>query len=138
MELILHNADEYLHTSEPGVLRLPNDADVTALASTHTLADVQRIELVFPKFTDGRAFSQAVALRRRLGFAGDIRATGDVLADQLLQMKRCGFSSAELRVDQRLDIAQRELARFDDFYQGDAQTVAPRFARAPINAAEAA
>jgi uncharacterized protein (DUF934 family) len=32
---------------------------------------VDRIELHFPKFTDGRAFSQAVLLRRRLA----LRAT---------------------------------------------------------------
>ena len=56
-----------------GVLAVTNDTDVQTLA----LAGVQRIELVFPKFADGRAFSQAFELRRRLGFAGVIRATGD-------------------------------------------------------------
>jgi 3'-phosphoadenosine 5'-phosphosulfate sulfotransferase (PAPS reductase)/FAD synthetase len=38
-----------------------------------------------PKFSDGRAFSQAYLLRRRRKFAGDIRATGDVLVDQLFR-----------------------------------------------------
>ena len=47
--------------------------------------------------TDGRAFSQAWLIRRRLRFAGDIRATGDVLVDQLVQMQRSGFSSAVLK-----------------------------------------
>jgi uncharacterized protein (DUF934 family) len=41
------------------------------------------VELHFPKFTDGRAYSQAFLLRRRLGFSGEIRAIGDVLVDQL-------------------------------------------------------
>ena len=62
-----------------------------------SLDGVERIDLHFPKFTDGRAFSQAFLLRRRLGFQGDIRATGDVLIDQLVQMQRTGFSSAVLR-----------------------------------------
>jgi uncharacterized protein (DUF934 family) len=77
------------------VLQLANDAD--PLAIEVCLADIERIDLNFPKFTDGRAYSQAFLLRRRLGFTGDIRATGDVLIDQLVQMERTGFSSAVLK-----------------------------------------
>ena len=77
-------------------LQLPNDADPMAAS----LDGVQTIELHFPTFSDGRAFSQALMLRRRCGFTGDIRAVGDVLVDQLSQMQRCGFSSAVLRADQ--------------------------------------
>ena len=44
-----------------------------------SLAGIESIELDFPKFTDGRAFSQAFLLSRRLGFKGEIVATGDVL-----------------------------------------------------------
>jgi hypothetical protein len=84
----------------------------------------------FPKFSDGRAFSQAFLLRRRLGFTGEIRATGDVLVDQVLQMQRSGFDSAVLRADQDAGVARRQLQRFDGFYQGDAVVVAPRFASA--------
>ena len=109
----------------PGVLVLANDAD--ALAAS--LEGVTRIDLHFPGFADGRAFSQAVILRRRLGFQGDIRATGDVLIDQVQQMSRTGFSSAELRADQSLDKARAQLQRFPDFYQGDAHQARPRFAR---------
>ena len=79
------------------VLELPNDADPREVS----LDGVDRVDLQFPKFSDGRAFSQAFALRRRLGFRGDIRATGDVLIDQLVQMQRTGFSSAVLRADQQ-------------------------------------
>ena len=114
--------------AEPDVLRLPNDADPRAMATSGALDGVTRIELVFPKFTDGRAFSQAFLLRRRLGFAGDLRAVGDVLVDQLPQMQRSGFSSAVLRADQSLDVARRQLARFDGYYQGDAVQTQPRFA----------
>ena len=108
------------------VLTLANDADPRTVA----LADVARIELNFPKFTDGRAYSQAFLLRRRLGFKGEIRATGDVLVDQLVQMERTGFDSAVLRADQDLAVAQSQFARYKAFYQGDAVTVAPVFARA--------
>ncbi|TFI41037.1 DUF934 domain-containing protein, partial [Diaphorobacter sp. DS2] len=72
-------------------LQIANDADLAALAAEGALEGVQRIELQFPKFTDGRAYSQALLLRRRYRFAGDIRATGDVLIDQLVHMHRSGF-----------------------------------------------
>ena len=117
-------------TDAPGAtVVLPNDADPLTLA----LDGVQRIELNFPKFTDGRAYSQAFLLRRRRGFTGEIRATGDVLIDQLVQMQRTGFDTAVLRAD--LDrpgvdaLIERQSARFPAFYQGDAVTAAPLFAR---------
>ena len=65
-------------------LQIANDAELTDIVASGALQGVERIELHFPKFTDGRAFSQAVLLRRRHGFAGDLRATGDVLIDQLV------------------------------------------------------
>ena len=106
------------------VLEISNDSDPAEV----NLQDVDRIHLYFPKFTDGRAYSQAYLLRRRLGFTGDIRATGDVLVDQLLQMQRSGFSSAVLRADQNLFHAQRQLAHVANFYQGDAVQAQPLFA----------
>lgn len=108
------------------VLQLANDADPRSLA----LDGVQRIDLHFPKFSDGRAYSQALLLRRRLGFRGELRATGDVLVDQVVQMQRCGFDSAVLRADQDLAVAQRQFGHIEAFYQGDARTSAPLFARA--------
>ena len=110
----------------PGVLALANDAD--ALAAS--LEGVTRIDLHFPKFTDGRAYSQAFLLRRRRGFTGEIRATGDVLVDQVVQMQRTGFSSAVLRADQDLGHARRQFGHFARCYQGDAVTVAPHFKEA--------
>lgn len=110
------------------VIELANDADPRALS----LAGIECIVLNFPKFTDGRAFSQAFLLSRRLGFKGEIRATGDVLADQLAQMERSGFTSAVLRADQNLAAAQRVLSNYPGYgvgrYQGDAVHVNPPFA----------
>ena len=70
-------------------------------------------------------------LRRRLGFAGELRATGDVLIDQLLLMQRSGFDSAVLAEGANMAAAQRQFAVFDEFYQGDALQTQPRFARHP-------
>jgi uncharacterized protein (DUF934 family) len=107
------------------VLVLPNDAD----ALTVPLEGVARVELDFPKFTDGRAFTQARLLRQRRGFTGDIRATGDVLVDQLVQMHRTGFSSAVLKEGKDPADAERQFARYAAFYQGDAVVKQPLFAR---------
>lgn len=107
-------------------IALANDADPRTLK----LEGVDRIDLHFPKFTDGRAFSQAFLLRRRLGFVGEIRATGDVLTDQLVQMQRTGFDAAVLRADQDLNNAQTQFERYRGFYQGDAVHPQPRFAAA--------
>jgi uncharacterized protein (DUF934 family) len=109
----------------PNVLVLANDADVLAVA----LDGVDRVELNFPKFTDGRAYSQAYLLRRRRKFAGDIRATGDVLIDQLVQMQRTGFSSAVLKEGKDPAEAARQFALFAAFYQGDVIEHRPLFAR---------
>lgn len=108
------------------VLLLANDVDPREAS----LDGVQTVVLNFPAFTDGRAFSQAFLLRRRLGFSGHIRATGDVLIDQLQQMQRSGFSQAVLRADQDLTIGEGLLKRFSAFYQGDAITPRPHFASA--------
>lgn len=108
--------------AQPDTLVLDNSAD----AQTASLEAVTCVKLHFPKFTDGRAYSQAFVLRRR-GFQGDIRATGDVLVDQLLQMQRSGFTSAVLRADQDALLAARLLTQFDGFYQGDARQRNPHF-----------
>jgi uncharacterized protein (DUF934 family) len=115
--------DNVTESKELHAMTLANDADTATL----NLQGVVRIDLHFPKFTDGRAYSQAYLLRRRLGFSGDVRATGDVLVDQLLQMQRSGFSSAVLRADQNLAHAQAQLTRFASFYQGDAAHPQPVF-----------
>ena len=109
------------------VIELANDADPLHLA----FEGMARIDLNFPKFSDGRAFSQAFLLRRRLGFNGEIRATGDVLVDQLAQMERSGFDVAVLRADQSLEVAERVLAAYPGNkvgkYQGDAVDIQPHF-----------
>jgi uncharacterized protein (DUF934 family) len=75
-------------------VRIPNTvttADIGADAGRFGL-----IAVAFPSFSDGRAFSQARVLRAQYGFAGEIRATGNVLRDQLQLMERCGIDAFEM------------------------------------------
>ncbi|SDV51511.1 DUF934 domain-containing protein [Chitinasiproducens palmae] len=117
------------HVPADGIrsIALANDADPASLADSFDR--IERIDLHFPDFTDGRAFSQAYLLRRRLGFTGDLRATGDVLIDQLVQMERVGFTSAVLKEGVDPADAARQFERFPAFYQADTVEQRPRFNR---------
>ena len=116
------------HTAgaDASVISIANDTDPRSVS----LEGIKRIDLHFPKFTDGRAYSQAFLLRRRLGFKGEIRATGDVLIDQLVAMARTGFDVAVLRDGLDASTAQRQFDRFPAFYQGSAVDTQPLFAKA--------
>ena len=113
-------------------VRVPNDADVETLR-----ADLPQLELLvldFPKWTDGRAYSQARTLRARLGWRGELRAGGQVLVDMLPLLQRTGFDTVQLRADQRLDSAERALRFFASHYQGDVIDPRPRFRREVVAA----
>ena len=120
------SSQEHLAASQTGVLALANDVDPRTL----DISGITRIDLQFPAFTDGRAYSQAFLLRRRLGFTGELRATGDVLIDQLVQMQRTGFDVAVLKDGVDASAAQRQLDRYAGFYQGSAVDTQPLFAKA--------
>ena len=105
---------------------LANTVDVQDLH-----ADLPRLALVvlqFPKWTDGRAYTQARLLRQRLRYASEVRATGDVVVDMLPLLHRCGFDAVVLRQGQSLDDAQQALRFFDSHYQADAVQTQARFA----------
>jgi uncharacterized protein (DUF934 family) len=108
---------------------LANDAEVKDIA-----ADLPRLALVqldFPKWVDGRAYSQAHALRMRYRFEGEVRATGEVLVDMVPLMARTGFDAVVLRAGQSLDAAHRALSYFPGHYQGGADDPLPLFAKPP-------
>ena len=106
---VLVSAARWLQTRETLARRrgdtgalLEPDGDVEALGrQCHGLA---LIALRFPRFQDGRAYSQARLLRERYGFCGELRATGNVLRDQLAFMQRCGFDAFEVD-EQRIQLA---------------------------------
>lgn len=124
MKILAHSDYHSPPESGHGVLVLANDVNALEV----NLDGITQVDLQFPAFTDGRAFTQAYLLRRRRGFTGDIRATGDVLIDQLVQMQRTGFSSAVLRAGVDPADAQRQFERFGGFYQADAIHHQPHFA----------
>lgn len=78
----------------PLAISLPNNLDVLDFG-----AEAERFDLIvlhFPKFSDGRAYSQARLLRERFGYRGELRATGHVLQDQIWHMLRSGFDAFEI------------------------------------------
>lgn len=104
---------------------LPTD-DPAALADHVGALDL--IAIAFPKFSDGRGLSSA-ALLRRLGYAGELRAVGDVARDQLFFMARCGFTAFALRADQDPADALKAFDDFGEVYQHSTDGRTPAFAR---------
>ncbi len=113
----------------PVGIKLSNDDDVEDVAG-----DLHRFALValhFPKWVDGRAYSQARLLRSRYRFEGEVRATGEVLVDMMPLLARTGFDAVVLRSDQSIDAAERALGFFRGHYQGDTRDNRPLFAHPP-------
>jgi uncharacterized protein (DUF934 family) len=111
---------------------LPSDALATSIQ-----ADLDKFAVVaidFPKFTDGRGYSIAYNLRKRLGYQGELRAIGDVLRDQLFQMQRCGFNAYATRQDRNIHDALKGLTAFSAPYQAAVDQPLPLFRRAPRGA----
>jgi len=84
------------------------------------------VALDFPVFSDGRAFTSARLLRERYGYAGEVRAIGDVLLEQLSFMVRSGFSTFEVRDPKALAEFERVVGEVRVVYQptGDGRTTA--------------
>jgi uncharacterized protein (DUF934 family) len=90
------------------------------------LARFALIALDFPKFSDGRAFSTARLLREKYGYAGELRAVGDVLADQIPLMRRVGFTVLEVKNGPtRRALAEGRLAEVKLHYQPAGGTEPP-------------
>lgn len=106
----LDQKDDLLANCSSVGVAIPNDLDVATSGSA--LMDAALVSIDFPAFSDGRGYSQARLLRERFGYQGQIRATGDVLADQAFYMFRCGFDALIPRDDQ--DMAQMA-ASWKDF-----------------------
>lgn len=100
----------------PGLgLRLNGDDQLADVADD--LSSFEWIALEFPKFQDGRCYSHARLLRERYGFRGELRATGDVLRDQLFFMARCGIDVFEVRADKSIEDALEAFREFSVTYQ---------------------
>ena len=108
--------------SAVGVL-LPNTADVDAVYPE--VGDRPLIALEFPTFTDGRALSQAVVLRNRLGYTSELRAVGDIIRDLVFWLGRCGFDTIVPRQDQDLEACRLALGELAVSYQAAADGRTP-------------
>jgi uncharacterized protein (DUF934 family) len=127
----LPGADEPLLVSRAALLADPErllgrngplGVEVQAGESVHELEPfllrLSLIALVFPKFHDGRSYSAARLLRERCQFKGELRATGDVLADQIPLMRRCGITSFHVtHPPTRAALLAGRIAEMHRFYQ---------------------
>ncbi len=112
----LSDVERFLnHDGQIGV-EVPSGDDVRALAPH--LAKLSLIALAFPAFSDGRSYSAARLLRERLRYNGELRAVGDVLADQIPLMRRCGITSFEVtHGPTRAALREGRLAEVRRYYQ---------------------
>ena len=106
-------------------VRLKSDEEVEALA--YDLPRLSVVALEFPKFRDGRAYSNARLLRQRYGFAGEVRAVGDVLREQAHFMLRCGFDAFEPADGTGAQQWEAATRRFRHVYQRAADSREPAF-----------
>jgi len=115
-----------LQPETTGVLLGPDDEPEVLVPWIDRLA---LVALNFPRFMDGRAYSQASLLRTRLGYQGDLRAVGDVLRDQLVLMRHCGFTSFCIRADKSAAEALKGLSGFDQIYARSVASPEPLYRR---------
>jgi len=106
-------------------VRLKSDEEAEVLA--YDLPRIAVVALEFPKFRDGRAYTNARILRERLGFKGELRAVGDVLREQAHFMLRCGFDAFEPADGSQAQQWQAATQRFRHVYQRAADGRAPAF-----------
>jgi uncharacterized protein (DUF934 family) len=123
----LADAAELIARGAPVGVLWPNDRRVAELEPW--LDKVSLIALVFPKFRDGRAYSQARLLRERYGYRRELRATGDVLRDQFQFLLRAGFDSFEVKKPADALAFAAAAARYSVFYQPSADGRQPALRR---------
>ena len=110
-------------------VRLEANEEVEALAyDLPRLSVVGLVALNFPKYRDGRAYTNARILSERYGFKGQIRAVGDVLREQAGFMARCGFNAFEPADDASANEWQAATRRSRHVYQRSSDARAPAFA----------
>lgn len=108
------NRESLSARGDVGVWLQPSDDPAELAKDT---ANLTIIAVDFPQFTDGRGYSIGRLLRERYGFAGELRAIGDVQHDQLYYLAQCGFNAFSIRADRSADDALAGLAAFSDGYQ---------------------
>ncbi len=111
----LQNKAEITEKSAQIGVRLAPTDDVSQLGND--LSQINLIEVSFPAFTDGRGFSQTRLLRRQYDYSGEIRATGNFMADQAFYMSRVGINAFAMNSEDDLKTALTTLNDFSQAYQ---------------------
>lgn len=114
--------DSFLDQSNATAVRIEPGDDARDL-----LPHLDRIALVevnFPVYGDGRGYSAARILREA-GYTGEIRAVGDVLVDQVGNMRRCGFDAFQPDVPMDESDFNTAMNRWPDVYQATTDGRAP-------------
>lgn len=114
--------DAFLDQSNSSAVRLEAGEDARALLPH--LDHISLIEIDFPRFRDGRGYSSAQILREA-GYKGELRATGDVLVDQVDHMRRCGFDGFAPNAPIDAAVLEASLKRYDYRYQTAADGAVP-------------
>jgi uncharacterized protein (DUF934 family) len=114
--------DAFVDQSNAVSVRIEAGDDV-ALLIPH-LDRVRLVEIDFPRFRDGRGFSTARILREA-GYAGEIKAVGDVLVDLVFFMRRCGFDSFAPNVPIEPEVMAAAMSRYQNVYQQAADEAVP-------------
>ena len=117
--------DAFLGQSNAAAVRIEPGEDARALLPH--LDRLALIEIAFPAFRDGRGYSAARILREA-GYAGELRAAGDVLLDQIVYMRRCGFDAFAPHAPLDAAKVDEALGRFPAVYQKAADGRAPVWA----------
>ncbi len=103
------------------------DADVDEVGPLIRRAPV--IAVHFPAFVDGRGLTFGTLMRTRYGFAGELRAFGEIIPDLTEYMHRCGFDAFVLANRRQAEATIACIARVSDHYQGSFRQPLPRFRR---------
>jgi uncharacterized protein (DUF934 family) len=122
-------ANEAALRARGGKLGVRIDPEDEIEQAKQALDKVELVALTFPKFGDGRAYSKARLFRDRFGYKGELRAVGEVLADQLQYMSRCGFDAFALAEGKDVAAALRALNDFTVTYQGASDDPRPLYRR---------
>jgi len=118
-------ADAQLAAGGGRIVELAGDADWRDARAE--IAGAVRVDIRFPIFNDGRGFTLATQLRQRAGYAGKLRAVGDLIPDQAQHLMRVGFDDVDPdRKGQDADWA-RARTRFAHAYQPGQGNVTPLF-----------
>ena len=114
--------DAFLDQSNATAVRIEAGEDARLLLPL--IDRISLVEIDFPAFGDGRGYSAAQILREN-GYTGELRASGDVLVDQIAYMRRCGFDAFAPDAPIDPQVMEDALSRYEHVYQGTSDARSP-------------